>query len=172
MRIFFSVVMNLINRVVKLYRQWRVLRTVKSHKGRVFIGGITHLSSNTILNENPNFNGMVIKGGGQVTFGNNFHSGSDCLIITQIHNYDKGKSIPYDNTYIYKDVLIGDNVWFGDRVIVLGGVKIGEGAIIQAGSVVVRDIPDLGIAGGSPAIVFKYRDKEHYFDLKKMRCFH
>jgi acetyltransferase-like isoleucine patch superfamily enzyme len=156
----------------RLFRQWYVLRSVKSHKNHVYVGGYTCLSKETILNENPNFNGMIIKGSGRVTIGKNFHSGSDCLIITQIHNYDYGKSIPYDDTFILKDVIIGDNVWFGDRVIILGGVSIGEGAIIQAGSVVVRDVPDLAIVGGSPAMVFKYRNKDHYFELKEQSKFH
>jgi acetyltransferase-like isoleucine patch superfamily enzyme len=57
-------------------------------------------------------------------------------------------------------------------VIVLGGVSIGEGAIIQAGSVVVKDIPKYAIAGGHPCKVFKYRDIEHYEKLKKERKFH
>lgn len=93
-------------------------------------------------------------------------------MITQIHNYDHGNEIPYDDTYIYKDVLIKDNVWLGSRVVILGGVTIGEGAIIQAGSVVVSDIPDYAIAGGHPAKVFKYRDKEHYDKLKQAEKFH
>ncbi len=50
-------------------------------------------------------------------------------------------------------------------------MTIGEGAIIQAGSVVCKDIPPLAIAGGHPAIPFKYRDKEHYENLKKEKKF-
>lgn len=73
---------------------------------------------------------MEINGGGKVTIGDNFHSGPGCMMITQNHNYDKGTKIPYDSTYILKDISIGDNVWLGSRVIILGGVKIGEGAII------------------------------------------
>lgn len=110
--------------------------------------------------------------GGRVTIGNNFHSGPECLMITQIHNYDGGRAIPYDNTYLYKDVDIEDNVWLGSRVIVLGGVRIGEGAIIQAGSVVVSDIPKYAIAGGHPAKVFNYRDIDHYEQLKSQNKFH
>jgi acetyltransferase-like isoleucine patch superfamily enzyme len=68
-------------------------------------------------------------------------------------------------------VVIKDNVWLGHGVIVLGGVTIGEGAIIQAGSVVVKSIADLGIAGGHPAKIFKSRDKKHYLDLKKKKLF-
>ena len=104
---------------------------------------------------------MIIQGKGRVTFGDNFHSGANCRIITDNHNFE-GERLPYDNTFIIKDVTIGNNVWLGYGVIVLGGVKIGDGAIIQAGSVVVKSIPSCAIAGGAPARVFKYRDKDHY----------
>ena len=92
--------------------------------------------------------------------------------MTQNHNYDSGKTIPYDDTYIVKDVIIGDNVWFGSRVTILPGVEIGEGAIVQAGAVVSKSIPKFGISGGNPAKVFKYRDKEHYLSLKEKRMFY
>lgn len=116
---------------------------------------------------------MVIAGGGKVTIGDNFHSGVECRMISQFHRYDDGDAIPYDTKeYIFRDIVIEDNVWLGDRVIVLGGVTIGEGAIIQAGSVVVSDIPRYAIAGGHPAKVFKQRDVEHYEKLKKAGNFH
>jgi len=131
----------------------------------------TQLSSNTYLGKNCSFNGMEIRGFGQVIIGDNFHSGRDILIMTSFHNYE-GKEIPYDSTYINKDVIIEDNVWIGARVIILGGVKIGEGAIIQAGSIVTKDVPKYAIAGGHPAKVFSYRNKEHYEKLKKQGKFH
>lgn len=132
---------------------------------------LSFVTPTTILGNNVNFNGMRISGKGKVVIGNNFHSGTDCMIITSYHNYDKGAKIPYDETYISKNVTIKDNVWLGSRVIVLGGVTIGEGAIIQAGSVVVKDIPAYGIAGGHPAEIFKFRDIEHYKELKNKKMF-
>jgi acetyltransferase-like isoleucine patch superfamily enzyme len=72
---------------------------------------------------------------------------------------------------IVKDVVIEDNVWLGNNVIVLPGVTIGEGAVIQAGSVVVKDIPALSVAGGHPAKVFNMRDIEHYNKLKEQKLF-
>ncbi|GAW96959.1 MULTISPECIES: acyltransferase [Colwellia] len=93
------------------------------------------------------------------------------MMITENHNIN-GNALPYDETSIYKDIVIGDNVWLGSRVLILGGVNIGEGAVVQAGSVVVRDIPALSIAGGHPAIVFSKRDSEHYFSLKEQQKFH
>ena len=58
-----------------------------------------------------------------------------------------------------KTVHINDNVWCGDRVIVLPGVTIGEGTIIGAGSIVTRDIPPYCIAAGNPARVIKKWNK-------------
>ena len=121
--------------------------------------------------DNCNFNGMQVIGKGIVEFGNNFHSGIECMIITQNHNYE-GEAIPYDNTYIRKKVIIQDNVWFGNRVTVTGNVTIAEGAIIAAGSVVCKDVPYCAIVGGNPAKVIKYRDILHYEKLKAAGKFH
>ena len=114
-------------------------------------------------------NDLTVKA--NVIIGDNFHSGIECMIITDSHNYE-GDAIPYDDTVISRDVVIEDNVWLGNRVIVLPGVTIGEGAIIQAGSVVVKDIPKYAIAGGHPAKVFSSRDNDHYEKLKKEGKFH
>lgn len=149
-----------------------LLRHVKSHKGELFLGpSPTILSKNTVLGRNPNFNGLIIQGLGEVVFGDNFHSGEHCRIITSNHNFD-GDAVPYDSTMVHKNVIIGNNVWLGYGVIILGGVNIGDGAIIQAGSVVVNDIPKYGIAGGAPAKVFKYRDRDKYERLVSENKFH
>lgn len=131
----------------------------------------TRVSRNTYLADHVFFNGMKITGPGRVSIGRYFHSGEGCLILTSNHNYEGG-AIPYDDMAWVKDVVIGDFVWLGSRVIILPGVTIGEGAIIQAGAVVVRDIPPCAIAGGNPAEVFKYRDKEHFERLKGEKKFH
>ncbi|MGE6433036.1 acyltransferase [Shewanella baltica] len=143
----------------------------KSYAGNIFVGGFTIVSKNTNLGCNVSFNGMKILGRGSVNIGDNFHSGVDCMIITEVHNY-KGKALPYDREIILKPVLISDNVWLGNRVMILGGVTIGEGAIIQAGSVVSSNIPPLAIAGGNPARAFKFRDEDHYYKLKALGSFH
>lgn len=88
------------------------------------------------------------------------------MIITSNHNYE-GNAIPYDDMDLVKDVKIEDFVWLGNRVMVLPGVTIGEGAIVQAGAVVVKDVPYCAIVGGNPAQVFKYRDKERFERLKR-----
>lgn len=150
----------------------RVLRTAKSIGKNFCCGGFSSVNKNTVLDEHVCFNGMQIHGDGNVKIGKYFHSGVECLIITQNHNYDKGTAIPYDDSYVYKDVEIGDFVWLGSRVMILPGTKIGEGAIVQGGSVVHGEIPPYAIAGGNPAKVFKYRDVEHFNKLKSEGKFH
>ena len=152
-------------------RGYIILKNVESHHGEIFVGGKTKLSKYTKLGRNPNFNGLIINGLGSVTIGDNFHSGSECLMINSNHNYE-GKKIPYDETHIIKNIIIKDNVWLGSRVIILGGVTIGEGAIIQAGAVVSSNIPKYAIAGGNPCKVFKTRNVEHYKALKLQCKFH
>ena len=151
----------------------RRIRSVAATCGEVlYVGGKSYVTRNTYLGNNVNFNGMSMHGNGKITIGDNFHSGTGCQIISSFHNFDGGDAIPYDTTYIDKDVVIGENVWLGNNVIILGGVTIGEGAIIQAGSVVCKDVPPLAIAGGHPAMPFKYRNQEHYFNLKEQKKFH
>lgn len=158
--------------IFKYYFTWKIKKVVKSYGDNLKVNFKIVATRNTVLGNNVNFNGMKIIGSGRVVIGDNFHSGEQCLMISHDHNYDNGTKIPYDNTYISKDIFIEDQVWLGSRVIVLGGVTIGEGAIIQAGSVVVKNIPKYAIAGGHPCRVFKYRDIAHYESLKFKKLFH
>ncbi len=158
---------------MKLYKRMRqlfftaIVKMQAAEVGRECrVNHFSHVTKRTYLAEHVNFNGMEIAGKGKVEIGKYFHSGSGCMIITSNHNYE-GESIPYDGTHIVKDVKIGDFVWFGNRVIILPGVTVGEGAIIQAGAVVTGDIPACAIAGGNPAAVFKYRDVQHFERLKE-----
>lgn len=155
----------------KIFYKKNVERVCKSFEAPLRVNGPTFVTKNTTLGKNVSFNGMIISGNGKVIIGDNFHSGKGCKILTQIHNYE-GNALPYDEKIILKHVQIGNNVWFGEDVTVLGSVTIGEGAIIQAGSVVVSDIPNLAIAGGHPAKVFKQRDKAHYYRLLAEKKFH
>ena len=154
---------------IKLLSKWygrQIYKNAKSIGKNLSVRAYSCVNKDTILGDNVNFNGLQIHGAGKVSIGNHFYSGVECLIITSNHNYE-GDKIPYDETYIYKDIEIGDFVWLGSRVMILPGTKIGEGAIIQGGAVVHGEIPPYAIAGGNPAKVFKYRDIEHFKRLKK-----
>lgn len=57
-------------------------------------------------------------------------------------------------------VVIGNDCWIGQRVLIKGGVNIGDGAVVFSGAVVVKDVPPYAIVGGVPARVIRYRYDE------------
>lgn len=114
--------------------------------------------------------GCVIHGAGGVTIGDNTHLAHKVVIYSYSHNYE-GTALPYDHTAIEKPVIIGRNCWLGFGVKVIPGVTIGEGAIIQMGTIVTQDVPPLAIVGMQREHVIKYRDKEHYERLDKARAY-
>jgi len=69
--------------------------------------------------------------------------------------------VPEETLPDYKPLLIGHDVWIGWGAVILPGCRrIGDGAVIGAGSVVTRDIPDFAVAVGVPAKVLRYRFDE------------
>lgn len=88
--------------------------------------------------------------------------GEECLFASHVYisdhdHYSESAHIPVRRcrTLVAAPVRIGNGVWLGERVCVLKGVTIGEGAIVGAASVVTKDIPPRSIAVGSPARVVK-----------------
>jgi acetyltransferase-like isoleucine patch superfamily enzyme len=94
---------------------------------------------------------------------NQIHIGSNCLIAANTQIFDaNGHLLSFDNptNRIHtKDkgnpIHIEDNVWIGANCIILGGTRIGNGAIVTAGSVVKGNIPSKSIYGGNPALLIK-----------------
>ena len=64
---------------------------------------------------------------------------------------------PIFDTESKGDIIIEDDVWIGANCIILSGVKISRGAIIAAGSVVIKDVAPFTIVGGVPARLIKER---------------
>lgn len=148
-----------------------IKRKAEHISGKIFINGFSRVNSKTRLGGNVHFNGLKVIGNGVVEIGDNFHSGTGCLLITENHNFDHGEAIPYDNTFVTKEIVIEQNVWLGSNVIILPGTHIEEGAIVQAGAVVYGRVPRCAITGGNPSKVFKYRDIAHYDKLKLAKKF-
>lgn len=80
------------------------------------------------------------------------------------HNYKGFSSFPFSDYFkniksakSKGPIIINDDVWIGDNVLILSGVNIGQGAVIAAGSVVVNDIEPYTIVGGCPAKIIKKR---------------
>ena len=95
---------------------------------------------------------------GSVTIGNNVMMAPECVILTRNHAFDR-TDIPMGEQGVQqeKPVIIGNDVWLGQRVIILPGVHIGNGVIVGAGAVVTKDVPDYAVVAGNPARIIKYR---------------
>lgn len=82
----------------------------------------------------------------------------EVFIIGGDHNFEKaGVPILFSGRGRITETNIGKDVWIGARSIILTGLKIGDGAIIAAGSVVTKDVPSFAIYGGVPAKFIKWR---------------
>ncbi len=149
---------------------WLWSRSVRRKAKRVgktiYLHGPLVVTNTTTIGEGCGLHTFRVHGGGDVTLGDHVFVGENTLIYSQNHDYDTGELIPFGFNYTLKPVRIDDCVWIGSDVIILPGTHIGEGAIIQAGSVVHGEIPPMAIAGGNPAKAFASRDREHYEKLK------
>ncbi len=76
--------------------------------------------------------------------------------------FQRGWETVYDvtNLPVKGDIIVGNDVWFGYDSMVKNGVTIGDGAIIAAKAVVVKDVPPYAVVGGNPAKVVKLRFDE------------
>lgn len=90
----------------------------------------------------------LIRAAKSIKIGNNCAISWNVTIMdSDFHDY-KVNGILQENT---KEVIIEDNVWIGNNVIILKGVHIGKNAIVAAGSVVTRDVEPFSAVGGNPA---------------------
>ena len=97
---------------------------------------------------------------GPVTIGRDVMMGPNVTIVTQNHE-TADTSIPMRlQTAPKHPVRVGDDVWIGANVIILPGVTVGSGAILAAGAVVTKDVPDWAVVGGNPARILKMRKDE------------
>lgn len=102
--------------------------------------------------------GINCRVSGPLEIGDNVMMGPDVMIYTSNHNFDR-KDVPMikQGNSEKKKVTIGNDVWIGARVIILPGVTISDGAVIAAGSVVTKDVPQYIVVGGNPARIIKER---------------
>lgn len=93
-----------------------------------------------------------------VTMGSYVIMGPDVKIYSRNHNYDSLEIPIAQQGKKYFKTTIGDDVWIGANAIIMAGVHVGSHAIIAAGAVVTKDVPDYAIVGGVPAKVIKVRE--------------
>ena len=114
--------------------------------GKVSIGDNVGMSSPCVWSENS------------ITIGNNASIGGNCVIMdTDVHEMDfkARRGEKKDGVVKSSPVVIGDDVWLGNGVLVLKGVTIGDRTVVGAGSVVTKSLPADVVAAGNPCKVIR-----------------
>ena len=127
---------------------------------RVYFGAIPRMSRKNVIS----FNGSDIYIGHYCHFGANVSFGSKILLASNVsfvggdHRWDVvGTPVMDSGREELQTVYIENDVWVGHGAIILQGVRLGEGCIVAAGSVVTRDVDEYTIVGGNPAREIKKR---------------
>jgi acetyltransferase-like isoleucine patch superfamily enzyme len=94
---------------------------------------------------------VLASGRGGLTLGENVLVGPGAICVTGDHDFRREDLETVDQAYTGRPIVIGDNVWIGAGARVLGGVTIGDRAVVAAGAVVTRDVAPGGVVGGVPA---------------------
>ena len=141
----------------------RKLRERTARKFLVYVGKDVNIEKGALITSSMEIgdrSGVGINAvmHGKVIIGKDVMMGPECIIYTRNHAFSR-TDIPMNQQGFSeeKPVIIGDDVWIGGRVTILPGVHIGNGAIIGAGAVVTKNVPEYAIVGGNPAKVLKYR---------------
>ena len=123
---------------------------VNIEKGAAFPSSV-ELGDNSGIGVRAQINGKVV-------IGKNVMMGPDVCIYTVNHAFDR-TDVPMNQQGFAaeKPVVIGDDVWIGARAIILPGTRVGTGAVIGAGAVVTKDVPDYAVVGGNPARILRMR---------------
>lgn len=112
----------------------------------------TDFGKNISLGKNVFLNtGCTFQDCGGITIGDKTLIGQNVVLSTLNHGFEPENR----NTTYPSPIVIGQNVWIGANATVVPGVTIGDNAIIAAGAVVTKDVPENVIVGGVPAKIIK-----------------
>lgn len=100
---------------------------------------------------------------GPILIGKNVNMGPNVTVYRSNHNFNRTDISMQEQGIGPSEMLaVCDDVWFGKNVIILKGCRrIGKGAILGAGSIVTKDVPDYAIIGGNPGKIIKMRKMTH-----------
>lgn len=155
----------------KIRRVRFIINTNISLGERVSIGKNCSFSGNIKIGDNVTFvsNNHVI---GNVKIGSNVIFAANSIINSKNHDIgEQSDALPYGTKYDNREVIIENNIWVGNNVIILPGVHVREGAVIGAGSVVTKNVDICSIVAGNPAKEIKKRSIIRYQFLKGHNLF-
>lgn len=111
-----------------------------------------------------NFN-LIILDADRITIGDNVVIGPNVTIAAADHPiHPRSRTDGLSFPIVYAPITIGNDVWIGAGVTILKGVKIGDGAVIGAHSLVTKDIPPMVVAAGTPCRVIREITDEDRYD--------
>lgn len=142
---------------------------VKIGKGSALHTGIRFYSAHNIKIGNDSIvgEGTVLDGRDKLTIGDHTDIASEVMIYNSQHDINDP-----DFKAVSSPVEIGDYVFIGPRAIILPGVKIGRGAVVAAGAVVTKDVPEFIVVGGVPAKEIGEREnKDPHYKLGRAAWF-
>lgn len=116
--------------------------------------GVLDIGHHVSLNANVYLNAC----GGRITVGNDVLIGPNVVLRASDHRFSRNDVLVRLQGHVEGVIVLEDNVWLGANVVVVGGVTIGNGAIVAAGAVVTSDVPSGAVVGGVPARVLKMRE--------------
>lgn len=124
---------------------------------RVFPPFYTDFGKNTTIGKNVFINACChFQDQGGITLGDGCLIGHNVVFATLNHGF-----APADRASLYPaPIVLGKNVWIGSNSTLLQGIRIGDNAVIGAGSVVTKDVPANTIVGGVPARILRQIDTE------------
>ena len=102
----------------------------------------------------------VLDARGEITIGRDVNVSSHAQLQTAKHLIDDP-----DFIHDYSPIVIGDRVWIAEGAMVLGGVTIGEGAVVAARAVVTKDVAPFSVVGGVPAQPIRERSRDLRYHL-------
>lgn len=108
---------------------------------------------------------------GGLTINDNVIFGPRVSIYTTNHVLKDAEYLPYGFISEFAETVVESNTWIGAECTILAGVTIGEGAVCAARTVVTKNVPPLAFVAGNPARVLRYRDPQHYLELKRQGKF-
>lgn len=123
-------------------------------------GGRLKIGANASINVCSHINAAS----GVINIGNDTILGPEVLLRSANHTFSDNKIPIRKQASVSKPIIIGKDCWISARVIVVPGVKINDGAVIGAGAIVTKDIPQYTVAVGMPASPIKSR-----FEFRRCR---
>lgn len=94
---------------------------------------------------------------GQIEIGKNTIMAPKCSLVAANHKYLDTSKLIKEQGSIEMPIVVGHDVWIGYGSLVLGGITIGNGAVIAAGAVVTKNVAPFEVVGGNPAHHIKFR---------------